>query len=46
MLNTCNRLLVMWDGRIVKEFDNKEATEQNVMAYSTGKGTYNNGVKL
>jgi ABC-type sugar transport system ATPase subunit len=38
-MNVSTRLLVVYGGRIVKEFDRGEATEEQVMSYALGFGT-------
>jgi len=37
LLGLCNRILVMYEGRIVSEFQDKDATEENIMKAALGK---------
>jgi len=36
LLGLCDRICVLWDGRIVAEMDAREATEETLLLYSTG----------
>lgn len=36
LVGLCDRICVLWDGRIVAELDAKEATEETLLLYSTG----------
>ena len=38
VMNVPNRIAVVYDGRIVKEFEQGEATEEQVMSYALGLG--------
>ncbi|WP_312836685.1 sugar ABC transporter ATP-binding protein [Pantoea sp.] len=36
LVGLCDRICVLWDGRIVAEMEAKEATEETLLLYSTG----------
>jgi len=36
LVGLCDRICVLWDGRIVAEMDGREATEETLLLYSTG----------
>lgn len=36
LLTVCHRVLVMYDGKIVKEFAQKEATQEKILLYASG----------
>ncbi|WP_343464117.1 sugar ABC transporter ATP-binding protein [Pantoea sp.] len=36
LVGLCDRICVLWDGRIVAEMDAREATEETLLLYSTG----------
>ena len=36
LVGLCDRICVLWDGRIVAELDGHEATEETLLLYSTG----------
>jgi ribose transport system ATP-binding protein len=43
VMNMANRILVVYDGRIVREFRRGEATEEQVMSYALGLGAQTAG---
>ena len=36
LVGLCDRICVLWDGRIVAELDGRAATEETLLLYSTG----------
>ncbi len=38
ILNMSDRILVMYNGRIVKEFARRDATQENILRYAIGGG--------
>ncbi|HAZ54095.1 MAG TPA: ABC transporter, partial [Franconibacter helveticus] len=36
LVGLCDRICVLWDGRIVAELDGREASEETLLLYSTG----------
>lgn len=36
LVGLCDRICVLWDGRIVAELDGRDATEETLLLYSTG----------
>ena len=45
VLRVCDRVLVMYKGTIVKEFINREATQEELLLYCTGGGNANESRK-
>ncbi|CCJ85551.1 Ribose ABC transport system, ATP-binding protein RbsA (TC 3.A.1.2.1) [Cronobacter dublinensis 582] len=35
-MGLCDRICVLWDGRIVAELEGREASEETLLLYSTG----------
>ncbi|WP_241493530.1 ATP-binding cassette domain-containing protein, partial [Cronobacter sakazakii] len=36
LVGLCDRICVLWDGRIVAELDGRDASEETLLLYSTG----------